>query len=535
MDPTCWRPTRPACPSSLNSRAGGAKQTVADRNAAKSENTKRRESLVKAQQAFFLIWAAIGGLALIYALGQVLNVLSMPVGILGWTLIIVFCLRGLVNKFESWGMKRILGTTLAYVIMFAVLALVIVLMSSPMFGVGDQFASLVAGIPSTVQDVTTWINQMYTKYAAVLDNETVRGYLQDVLNAFGTAAQDLARTSAGGMVAVGGGVASTFTVLMFALVVAFWILLELPALGREVNRLISDKYRDDAQMLHVTFTRVVGGYIRATLLQCTVIGVACGVLFAVVGIPNAIALGVITGLLNIIPIIGPWLGGALAAAVGQFIGPMVALIAVVGAVVIQQFVYTFVSPRFMADAVDIHPALTLVVMMVGSSVGNAMGGLVGSLVGMLISIPATAVIKSVFVYYFEKNTGRQLIAEDGVFFQGTPSKGEGVDPIADATSLHPDATARIDKIEARRSEGAAPDLSEISDRLPALLKRVAPAKKEESDRDEGEAQPEGADQEESGKALASKPDSTGTMPEVTRAIPLSEHSTRGLDRVVIDE
>ena len=110
-----------------------------------------------------------------------------------------------------------------------------------------------------------------------------------------------------------------------------------------------------------------------------------------------------------------------------------------------------------------------------------------------------------------------------------------MDPIADATSLHPDATARIDKIEARRSEGAAPDLSEISDRLPALLKRVAPAKKEESDRDEGEAQPEGADQEESGKALASKPDSTGTMPEVTRAIPLSEHSTRGLDRVVIDE
>ncbi|MDO4502415.1 MAG: AI-2E family transporter [Coriobacteriia bacterium] len=478
---------------------------------------KKKESLISAQRAFFIVWAIIGGLGVIYALGQVLNVLSIPVGILGWTLIIVFCLRGMVNKFEAKGLNRAMGTTLAYVIMFVVLTLIVVLMTSPLFGIGDQFANLIASIPSLVQDVIAWINQFYSQYATVLDNETIRAYLQDVLNAFGAAAQDLARSSAGSVMALGGGVVSTFTVLGFAMVVAFWILLELPALGREVNRLVSPKYRDDVQMLHVTFTRVVGGYIRATLLQCAVIGVACGILFAVVGIPNAIALGVITGLLNIIPIIGPWLGGALAAAVGLFASPMAALIAVVGAILVQQFVYTFVSPRFMADAVDIHPALTLVVMMAGSAIGGATGGLVGSLVGMLISIPATAVIKSVFVYYFEKNTGRQLIAEDGVFFQGTPSEGEGVDPIADATSLHPDATARIDKIEARRADGTAPDLS-------GLLKRVAPPKKD-ADAEGEEAEPQGE----------SRSGSTGELPSVTEPIPTPEATTRGLDRVVMDE
>ena len=72
--------------------------------------------------------------------------------------------------------------------------------------------------------------------------------------------------------------------------------------------------------------------------------------------------------------------------------------------------------------------------MVGSALGGAMSGLMGSLVGMLASIPLVAVAKSVFVYYFEKRTGRHLVAEDGVFFKGVPSDNEQVNPIADATS-----------------------------------------------------------------------------------------------------
>ena len=84
----------------------------------------------------------------------------------------------------------------------------------------------------------------------------------------------------------------------------------------------------------------------------------------------------------------------------------------------------------MANSVDVHPALTLIALMAGSAIGGAMSGFTGSLVGMLASIPAVAVAKSVFVYYFEKRTGRQLVAKDGVFFQGTPADGDAVDPIA---------------------------------------------------------------------------------------------------------
>ena len=55
-----------------------------------------------------------------------------------------------------------------------------------------------------------------------------------------------------------------------------------------------------------------------------------------------------------------------------FSGPMTAAIALIGTIVIQQLVYTFISPKIMANSVDIHPALTLFALMVGSALGGAM-------------------------------------------------------------------------------------------------------------------------------------------------------------------
>ena len=106
----------------------------------------------------------------------------------------------------------------------------------------------------------------------------------------------------------------------------------------------------------------------------------------------------------------------------------------------------------MANSVDVHPALTLIALMAGSAIGGAMSGFTGSLVGMLASIPAVAVAKSVFVYYFEKRTGRQLVSADGVFFQGTTASDGTLDPIADATSPHPDISAAFERVEQRKAE-----------------------------------------------------------------------------------
>lgn len=418
---------------------------------------KQSDKTDKARRRFLNVWTIVGAIALTWVVVQLLNILSVPVAIVIWTTIIVFVLRGTVNKLEEIGINRTVGTAIGYVIMFAVLALVAFLLFSPGVGMNTQFANLIENVPVYVQGISDWANDMYARYAYMLEDESVRSFVSDVQASAMDWAGDFAKNSASGAIAFGTGLANAFMAIGFALVVAFWILMQLPQLGRECKRLVGDAHAEDLEMLHITFTRVMGGYIKGTLLQCAIIGVACGILFAVLGIPNSMALGGITGILNIIPIIGPWLGGGLAAIVGIFVSPLVAVIAILGTIVIQQFVYTFISPKIMSDSVDIHPALTLIALMAGSALGGAMGGLPGSLVGMLASIPAVAVAKSVFVYYFEKRTGRRLVSKDGVFFLGTPSSSEDGDapnPIADATSPHPDGSAEFERAEKKRAENA---------------------------------------------------------------------------------
>lgn len=418
---------------------------------------KQPDKTDKARRRFLNVWTIVGAIALTWVVVQLLNILSVPVAIVIWTTIIVFVLRGTVNKLEEIGINRTVGTAIGYVIMFAVLALVAFLLFSPGVGMNTQFANLIENVPVYVQGISDWANDMYARYAYMLEDESVRAFVSDVQASAMEWAGDFAKNSASGAIAFGTGLANAFMAIGFALVVAFWILMQLPQLGRECKRLVGDAHAEDLEMLHITFTRVMGGYIKGTLLQCAIIGVACGTLFAVLGIPNSMALGGITGILNIIPIIGPWLGGGLAAIVGIFVSPLVAVIAILGTIVIQQFVYTFISPKIMSDSVDIHPALTLIALMAGSALGGAMGGLPGSLVGMLASIPAVAVAKSVFVYYFEKRTGRRLVSKDGVFFLGTPSSSEDGDapnPIADATSPHPDGSAEFERAEKKRAENA---------------------------------------------------------------------------------
>lgn len=416
------------------------------------QNEREQVKALKARRRFLTVWTIVGAILLTGVLVYLFNLLSVPVGIVIWTVVIVFCLRGPVNKLEKLGVPRLAGTAIAYVLMFVVLALVGLLMFSPAFGVGDQFTNLIQSVPGYIQTIANWGNDLYARYADVLQNDTVQGWITDAFNALVAWASTFARDSASGVVAIGTGVVNTFVALGFALVVAFWMLMELPDLGRESERLVGPKHREDLEMLHVTFTRVMGGYIKGTLLQCAIIGVGCVVLFGVIGIPNYAALGGIAGLLNIIPIVGPWLGGALAAVVGVFVSPWIALVALLGTIAIQQIVYTFVSPKIMANSVDVHPALTLIALMAGSAIGGAMSGFTGSLVGMLASIPAVAVAKSVFVYYFEKRTGRQLVAKDGVFFQGTPADGDAVDPIADAIVPHPDVSAAFERVEQRKAD-----------------------------------------------------------------------------------
>ena len=402
------------------------------------------ESISKWRKRALVIWALIGICVLFYVFGIILGVLSVPVSIIVWCLVFVFCLNPIVDALQKRGLGRGAGTLIAYLALIAVLAIAIWVMFAPGIGASSQFASLAASLPGYAQGIMDGFTYATQQFSDILKNETVQSWVQQVSDSLYGFIGNFANVAGASIMGFGSFVANAAMIIGFALVISFWILMELPGISREVRNLVKPELRDDFDLFTDTLVSVIGGYLKATLLQCLIIGVGCGVGYAILGLPSPAALGIITGLLNIIPVVGPWLGGIVAAAVGFVVSPVTAIIAIILAVVIQQFVYTFVSPMLMSDSVDIHPVLVIFGLTCGSAIGAAMAGLPGSILGMLASIPLIAAAKALFVYYYELRTGRRIVSPDGVFFKGAVSDEAGeFNPTMDAAAPTPQQTISL--------------------------------------------------------------------------------------------
>ena len=130
-----------------------------------------------ARRRFYVVWMLIGIAFLVYLLGRVLDVLAVPVAVVAWTVVFVLCLRTPVAKLESLGVPRVVGTAISYLGMGAVAAVLLATMFSPASGISEQFSNMLAGLPGYAQALIEWGNHLYSQYASVLQDESVRNWL----------------------------------------------------------------------------------------------------------------------------------------------------------------------------------------------------------------------------------------------------------------------------------------------------------------------------------------------------------------------
>lgn len=356
------------------------------------------------------VWGYIGIGIIAVVVFYLLGFIGDAIAVLFMGSIMAFIYAPIVNALEKrWHVPRLLGTIIGLIAMFAVVALMIAAMVPPLT---DQLVALVNAIPGYVALAQTFWTDI-NAYFDTLD-PVILAQITNWLNDIGQAVQQV-----GGQVAssVGkgllSGVSATVTsvaAFFMAVVVSFWLAKDFPRMEREVATIMGPRIGEDYRIVTSVFGRSLGGYLKGLVITSTCTGVIAGVGFWILGIPYSGLLGLVTAVLNVIPYIGPWIGGALAFVVGLTVGWFPALLSIVITVCAQQFTDTFISPKVMQSAVALHPVLVIIALLAGGAIGGIMG--------MIAAVPLTAAIKGVFVYYFEKRTGRQLVHEDGALFKG---------------------------------------------------------------------------------------------------------------------
>lgn len=125
--------------------------------------------------------------------------------------------------------------------------------------------------------------------------------------------------------------------------------------------------------------REVAGYFRGQLLVgASVAGLTALGLF-ILGVPSWLALGILMGVCDLIPYVGPWLGAIPIILFSLPQGMYAVLWALIAVVAVQQIESLFLSPHFMSGATGLHPAYVLLLL--------SGGGLIGGLSGMLVALP----------------------------------------------------------------------------------------------------------------------------------------------------
>jgi predicted PurR-regulated permease PerM len=136
-------------------------------------------------------------------------------------------------------------------------------------------------------------------------------------------------------------------------------------------------------------SHAIGGYFRGQLAVAIVVGTMASIGMLLIDLPFWLIVGMVAGLFNMIPLIGPWVGAVpgivIALTTGGGLSQAVA-VAVVMAVV-QQIDNHFISPIVMQRAVKLHPAVVMLALLAG--------GTLGGFFGLLLAVPATAVLKIV--------------------------------------------------------------------------------------------------------------------------------------------
>ncbi|NTU88335.1 MAG: AI-2E family transporter [Actinobacteria bacterium] len=389
------------------------------------EATNEPEQLSKLDRvrtSFFTIGTIIGIILLLMGVGYALGKISLAVSIVFFAMVIVFILRSPVAFFERKGIKRVFGTLLAYLIALAIIVILVVIIG-PLFG--EQIDALLEALPSYATQVVDWVEDLWVTYGYLLGGDMAQSFAKDFGATLSEWTSSIASASASGLISLGTSITNTFIVTLMSIVTAFWVLKDLPQMKKEIRILVSPKFREDASVVSALCAHVADGYIKGVLISSTCTGLIAGIGYAIVGVPYPAVLGLLTGILNIIPILGPWIGGAFAALMGLFVSPVACLLAIIITVGAQQFTDTFIQPRIMSSTVELHPALVILAL--------TAGGNLGGIVGMIVAVPVLAAVKAVFVYYFEKRTGRKLVHEDGALFAGCSKGGTDPDPALDAT------------------------------------------------------------------------------------------------------
>ena len=285
-----------------------------------------------------------------------------------------------INSLRKIYIPRIIAIVIVYFSIFGILGLLIYI-TAPIFI--SEMRQFFQYLPGYFEQISPVLKQFGI--------DTAQNF-NDFTNALSASLQQSSQSIIKALMVFFGGVAATVSILTMA----FFLSLEEKGVERVILLLSPQKYEEQIKNIFERVQKKVAGWFGARLLACLFVGVGSYIIFYIFGVKYAFILALISGFLNFIPYIGPWITSILlivliAVSSGSWLTVIYVLVAIT---IVQEIENKILTPLLMKKMTDIPPVLVLFSLLFGAKIFGFLG--------MIFAVPVFSIIYESIKEFLEK-------------------------------------------------------------------------------------------------------------------------------------
>ena len=327
-------------------------------------------------------------LLVLYFLGTVLLTLGLSI-VIAYVLLPV---ARVVERAFPWrrgrpGLARGISTGVIFLFLMAILAGILALVIPPTVEQGRQFAE---DFPGFLDSARSTIEGWIARYAEMIPVE-VRDRIEETLADAGGVVGDAAWRVVSQTIGVVSGSFALVLGLATAPVLVFYLMKDSGMIRSSLYSPFPESVRPYLQEALDIAERTIGGYIRGQITLGLIVGIVVTIALLLLGVPFSYILGIVAGLTELVPIVGPWIGGAVGVLVTLAAAPDKVPWVILIYVAVQLLENTLLVPRIQGNTLKLHPVAVILVIVVAS---NYFG-----LWGVIIGPPLVSMARDMAVYF----------------------------------------------------------------------------------------------------------------------------------------
>ena len=303
--------------------------------------------------------------------------------------VIAWLFNPLVKKLHQKGIPRIVGSILIYAIFLVFIYIFLRILVPTLY---NQINELIATLPSILDKFSNFADDLINQISiSGIDLTSFRDNLFDSVGGF---LVNFTNSLPKSLIGLLGSLASGIGTILISLVIGLYMLFDFDAISKHFLKLVPNKNKYEIEVLITNIGKEVRKTISGTLLVAFMVFITDTIGFAIIGLNAPLLFGLFCGLTDLIPYIGPYIGGAAAVIVGFSQGTITGIAVLIVCIVVQLIENYVLQPVVMSKTTHLHP----VTIMIGLLVFAHYFGIIG----MIIATPCIALLKVIFKFIVKK-------------------------------------------------------------------------------------------------------------------------------------